>query len=224
MLLLAQAATGGVTPPAYSLGWPIFYVAMATLIYLLIDVYLTTKTYKAIFATGAFYLLWLVYAVLALLAYGMVQVAAGDRLLAFVGHPQLAHLFQVLLAVGGALTVFQSFTVKISNFKVVDLGQFVDQYRASVYSAITEEVVRQRKRRDQALAERLATKYGDMGDRLRDELNSLLQLAGVDGPDIVTKLQGIQAHANATGTSVVRGYATAVVLIDPQRAADLLKN
>jgi primosomal replication protein N len=86
----------------------------------------------------------------------MVQVAAGDRLLVFVGHPQLALLFQVLLAVGGALTIFQSFTVKVSNFKVVDLGQFVDQYRASVYSAITEEVVRQRKRRDQVLAERLA--------------------------------------------------------------------
>lgn len=216
------AQASGVEPQFYSLVWPTVFVTGATLIYLLVDVYLTTKTFTAIFKTAAFFLLWLVYAILALLAYGAIQVAAGDKLLAFVGHPQLARLFQVLLAVGGALTIFQSFTVKIADFKVLDLGQVVDRFRASVYSAIGEQVVNERKRRDRSLAEKLAVRFETTPDRLRDELNSLLQFAGIDGPEIITRLDGIRAHAAATSTSEIRGFATAIVLLDSQRAEDLL--
>lgn len=207
----------------YSLVGPIAGVALATLVYILIDAFLRTKAFGAVFRTPAFYLLWVIHSMLALLSYGALQVTTWEKMLGVVGHEQLARLLQVLVAVLGSLTVLQNFSLRISDVKIVDLGQLADRYRIAVYEAIGEEVVKSRKRRGQMIAARLAARFSADHQRLREELTALLRFSEMGENDIGLRLGEIDGYAAATKTSAGRAYATEIVLLDRQRAEDLAK-
>lgn len=207
----------------YSLGWLSVWIAVATLLYLLIDTYLSTRTFRGVFSTFAFYLLWAVFVVFGLLAYGALQVSAADKIAAAVGHLQLAQILQILLAVGGALTFLQSFTLKISDFKPVDLGKFVDTYRVRVFEAIGDQVVKLNRRRDLGLVAKLSARYATTEQTLRDELSTVLSLAGRDAAAITRELQEIETRCRASSTDVARGLAERLVLMNNDRASQLLE-
>lgn len=54
---------------------PTFALALATLIYLIVDIYPNVKSFRAILQTGSFWLLWLIFVVLNLIAWGALEVA-----------------------------------------------------------------------------------------------------------------------------------------------------
>src|SRR5688572_28230224 len=107
----------------YPLAWPIVFITASTLLYLLLDMYLLSKRFREIFLTFAFYLLWLVYTILAVISYGAIRVSSMAKIQGYVEHPDLAQALLVILAVLAALTVVPSFSLKLSDFKVIDVGQ-----------------------------------------------------------------------------------------------------
>ncbi|MEO5961353.1 MAG: hypothetical protein ABIR80_19770, partial [Opitutaceae bacterium] len=73
----------------YPLTGPLAVIAASTLLYLLLDMYLLSKRFREIFLTAAFYLLWLVYTILAIIAYGAIRVSSMTKIQSYVEHPQL---------------------------------------------------------------------------------------------------------------------------------------
>ncbi len=206
----------------YPLTGPIVVIAASTLLYLLLDMYLLSKRFREIFLTAAFYLLWLVYTILAVIAYGAIRVSSMTKIQSYVEHPQLAQALLVILAVFTALTVVPSFSLKLSDFKVIDVGQLVDRFRAAVYGEITDRVLATRRSDGQLVASKLAQKFSGNAQQLRDELGTLYQLSGVAVADIKGRLDAASTLAKSTGLSEVRVLANSIVLQDSTRARALL--
>ncbi len=207
----------------YSLTWPIILLAASALLYLLLDMFLLSKRFLEIFQTAAFYLLWIVYTILALIAYGAIRVSSMTKIQNFVEHPQIAQALLLTLSVLAALTVVPSFSLKLSDFKIIDVGQLVDRFRAAVYSAITDRVLENRRADGQASAAALARKFAGKAGDLRNELATLLQLAGEPPANITARLAAVTALATSGGLSEVTVLANSIVLQDPMRAHRMLK-
>jgi hypothetical protein len=206
----------------YSIAWPLVLLALSTLVYLLLDMFLLSKRFREIFQSVAFYLLWLLYTVLALVAYGAIRVSSWEKINQFVEQPQIAETLLLILSVLAALTVVPSFSLKLSDFKVIDIGQLIDRFRTAVYDSINDKVLENRKSSGQDIAQKLAVKFENQAQTLRDELGSLLQLSGVTQADITTRLENLRDFATKTGISEVRAFANSIVLQDPVRAKSLV--
>jgi len=131
---------------------PFLALALATLIYLLVDIYPNVKSFPAIVQTGSFWLLWFVFVILNLIAWGAIEVAVGEKAQTWVGHPELADLLVIVMATLGTITIFQSFTLKMADVKVVDIGPLVDNYRRTVLAAVANKVRDLRRRKEQRVA------------------------------------------------------------------------
>ena len=214
-LLLTQLASSEAQPiEDYSLTVPLASVALGTFLYLIVDVYLSTRTFQGIFGCLAFWLLYALFCVFGMISFGALQVAAGTKMVAFVGHEQLAGLLHAVLAVGGALTVFQSFTLKLSDFKVMDLGQFVDQFRNQVKSAITQRAAKIESAKNLHVIEQLVQQYSTRANELLGPLSTALTNAGADAATVATETSEIRRYCERTSVDLSRGYAQKLVVVD----------
>src|SRR5438046_2983823 len=123
--------------PVFSL---VVVLAIATLIYLLVDIYRAVRSFQGILRCQQFWLLWHVFLLLNLIAWGALQVALNSKAKELVGREDLAALLIVVLSTLGTVTVIQSFTLKAADLKLVDIGPIIEKYRNSVLTDIAEKV------------------------------------------------------------------------------------
>ncbi len=205
----------------YSLTIPLGGIAACTLVYLLIDIYLSTGTFRAIFGTAAFWLLYLAFCALGLISYGALQVAAGQKIVEFVGHPQIAAILHTILAVGGALTVIQSLTVKLGDMKVVDLGEFVDRFRSKVKAQIVQRATQCQSTDNLRLIDRMARDFDHAPEALVGPLSTKLSQAGMNAAAAATEINGIRSHCQTVPIPLARGFAERLALMDADYAKGL---
>src|SRR4051812_13652272 len=84
MHFLAETTPISVSEPFWG---PIFFVAVATLVYLLVDVYLSTQTFLTALKTVPFLLLLIIFVLFGIVSYFAMHVALWNRALAYVGEP-----------------------------------------------------------------------------------------------------------------------------------------
>jgi hypothetical protein len=225
MLLFSATQSSSAIQPViadYPLSGPIALVALGTFLYLIIDIYLSTHSFMGIFGCLAFWLLYAVFCVFGLISFGAIQVAAGPKIIAFVGQTQIAGLLHAVLAVAGSLTVFQSFTLKLSDFKVMDLGQFVDQFRNQVKSAVSQRAAKIQRASNLLKIEKLAEAYRTKAEALLGPLTTALSNVGLDSSNVTNEVEEIRKYCENNKIELSRGFAQKIVVVDADYAETLM--
>lgn len=198
------------------------YVLLATLVYLLVDLYPSVKSFGAILRTPSFLLLWIVFSILNVLACAALKLAAGAKILAFLGDPALATLMVVILATLSTLTVLQSFTLKIADYKFIDVGQLMESYRKRVLEDIANTVSADARRTEQRLSDKIFTKFKNDVQTLRNEYANVMSFGGRSLTQIGQELTQLEQDAQTTNLSFERLLASRIAKTDPDRARQLL--
>jgi hypothetical protein len=110
------------------------YLPAMVLIFLVIDLLIEIESLPALIGNFFFWLYWLVYSIAAETALYLLGNATQP---AIAGLPKP---ILILIAIAGTTTVLQSLTFKIGGKRVLDLSQYLDDYRRKVIasSAILE--------------------------------------------------------------------------------------
>ena len=203
--------------------WSVYaYVPLATLIYLLVDMYPSVKSFGAILRTPSFLLLWIVFSILNVLACAALKLAAGAKILAFLGDPALANLMVVILSTLSTLTILQRFTLKIADYKFIDVGQLMESYRKRVLEDIANTVSTNARRTEQRLTDKLLAKFRNDVPTLRNEYASVMSFGGRTVTQIGQELTQLEQEAQAANLSFERLLASRIVKTDSERAKQLL--
>jgi hypothetical protein len=198
-------------------------VPAATLVYLLVDIYPSVKSFIAILRTLSFWLLWLILSVLNIIALAAISVTAKPKLLSVLHDDSaLTTVTLIILSTLGTLSVLQSFTIKISDYKFIDVGMLLEAYRKSVLSDIGDTVTGVNRRYQQRLADKLFTQYGNDRQRLRDEYATVMSFGGRTVADIGQELDQLEQQAGAAHLSVERMLTLRIAKADTERAEQLL--
>ncbi|HMJ89933.1 MAG TPA: hypothetical protein VK530_08960 [Candidatus Acidoferrum sp.] len=201
---------------------PYVAVAFATLIYLIVDIYPSVRSFPAIVRTGSFWLLWFIFVVLNLIAWGALEVAVGAKAKTMVGRPELAALVLIVLATLGTITVLQSFTLKAADVKVVDIGPFVDKYRQAVLVAVAAKMSVLRRHDEQQIALLLANKFAGQTQALRDHYRFVFSFGQITTAQIVTDLATLEADAKKANLSFEQILAELITKADVEFARSQL--
>jgi len=195
-------------------------VVGATLIYLVTDTFPAVKSFSAPFRSGSFYLLWLILSVLNLISYGVLNLSFGQRISGTVG-PSLAPLTMVLLATIGTIGILQSLTLKLADYKFVDVGKMLDGFKAAVVADIMRNDADRERLRTISVAHRLSQHY--TLDRLRTEYTSVMTYQGSNVSQVGEELAQLQKDCSAANTSFERAICERIAKSDLRRAEELLR-
>jgi hypothetical protein len=201
----------------------ILAIVLATLVYLLVDIYPSVRSFLGIFLTPSFWLLWAVFVVLNLIAWAILGVAVGAKVKALVGsNPEAASLLLIIMATLGTITLLQSFTLKLSDVKLVDIGPLVDNFRRAVLAQIAERVKILRRRKEQKTAVKLANRFKGNVPNLRTHYLTVFAFGGVTAAQIATDLTRLENDAKACGAALEQLLAINIVQADIGFAESLL--
>ncbi len=203
-------------PTAYLL------VPLATLVYLLVDVYPVVKSFSGIVRTVSFVLLWAIFSILNVIAYAAWRLAASAKIQAVLGDASLTELTVIILSTLSTLTILQSFTLKVADYKFVDVGAWIETFRKRVLADIGEQVGKQTKINEQRVADLLYAKFQHNPQALRDEYANVMAFGGRTVAQIGQELTQLQQDAAAINLSFEKLLASRIVKADIQRAEHLV--
>jgi hypothetical protein len=203
---------------------PIYaFVPLATVVYLLVDLYPAVKSFSAIVRTPSFILLWVVYSILNTIAFAALKLAAGPKILALLGDQTLATLTVIILSTLSTLTILQSFTLKIADYKFIDIGLLMEAYRKRVLEDIAGTVIKGVRLEEQKLSDRLFAKYQANAQKLRAEYVLVMTFGGGSPAQIGAELTQLQQDAQTNQITFEQLVALRIVKTDPDRARELLR-
>lgn len=200
-----------------------WFVAVATLVYLTVDIYPSIKSFSAIAVTVSFWLLWTVFSVLNVIAWAAIRSVAYQRIRTLLADDTLAGLVIVILSTLCTLTILQSLTVKIAEYKFVDVGAVLENFRKSVLSDISERLAQITRLRQQRCADKLRKHYENDAQALRDAYADVMSFGGRTLQQIGAELAALTAAAAANDLSVERELASRIAKTDLPRARELTK-
>jgi hypothetical protein len=194
-------------------------VAGATLLYLVFDTYPIVKSFVATFRSGSFYLLWVILSILNLIAFGILRISAADKITKVVGE-SLAPMTLVLLATIGTIGILQSLTLKVADYKFVDVGRMIDGFRSTVLADINRKEADRVRLRSLAMAQKLSAKY--TLPTLRSEYAAVMTYQGRDAAQVGQELTQLEAVCEAARISFERAICERIAQADIRRAHELL--
>jgi len=194
-------------------------IAIATLVYLVFDTYPIVKSFGATFRSGSFYLFWLILSLLNLISYGVLKIGAAGKIAATVG-PALTPLTLVLLATIGTIGILQSLTLKLADYKFIDVERMMDGYKAAVLADISRRAADRERLRAISVAAKLSEKHPL--DRLRTEYASVMTYQGRNLAQVGAELTQLQTDCTAANTSFERAICERIAQADIRRAEELL--
>ncbi len=199
--------------------WPL---ALVALLYLVFDIYPVVKSFQAIFRTGSFWLFWIIFSILNTVAYEALNGAGGQRIKGLVTNPVLAHLAVMLLATLGTISIIQSFTLKVAEYKFVDFGKLVEGFRSQVLADISRVSADQERQRALAVADRIYQKYKNEPDALRNEYAGVMAFGNRTVEQIGQELTELKEEADKANLSFERTLARRIAQVDIKRAQQLV--
>lgn len=195
-------------------------LASATLVYLLIDTYPIVKTFRDTLSTGSFWLLVVLFTVLNMVAFGALKITSASQILAWVG-PEASTMALVLLSTLGTIGILQSLTLKIADYKFIDLGALVDGLRGRVLEDIARHSADRQRMRAMKVADRLHSTFGTNISILRDECASAMAFGGQSSAQITDELTRLESESTASNLTFSKALSRRIAQIDLQRAEQL---
>jgi hypothetical protein len=195
-------------------------LATATLVYLIIDTYPVVKSFRDILATGSFWLLLVLFTVLNVVAFGALSITAGPKTVEWVG-PHASTVALVMLSTLGTVGILQSLTLKIADYKFVDLGKLVDGLRGRVLEDIARHSADRQRMRAMKVADRLHDLFGSNILVLRDEFASTMAFGGQTAAQVIDELNKLEAESAASNLSFSKMLSRRIAQTDLPRAERL---
>jgi hypothetical protein len=198
-------------------------VAGATLVYLVIDIYPSVKSFPAIVRTFSFWLLWIIFSLLNVIAWAALQLAAKDRIYAVLHDEAISSVVIVILSTLCTLTILQSLSIKIADYKFIDVSLLLESFRRTVLSDIGDRLAQNTRRSQQRCADRLVRKYQNNLQGLRDAYASTMSFGERALGDIGQELTNLEQQAEANHLSIEPELALRIAKTDVQHAKELLR-
>lgn len=199
------------------------FVPIATLIYLLVDLYPSVKSFSAIVWTPSFLLLFALYTILNLIAFAALNFTAGPKINEMLHNQPVTTLTVVILSTLSTLTILQSLSLKIADYKFIDVGQLVENYRKRVLEDIASYVTTRTRSKQRELMDKLFYKFKSDITTLRNEYVDVMDFGGRSTAEIGQELNEIEQQARANNLLFERQIIRRIVKVDPARAKQLLK-
>jgi hypothetical protein len=197
-------------------------IPIATLLYLILDIYPQVKSFRGIFQTVSFWLYWLLFSIFAAIGLAILKTSIGDQLGTAVGNNEfMKDLVLSALSTAGALTILQSFTLKLAEYKFVDLGAYVENFRKQVLADISATVVSLASSKQRRMGNRLATKYAGRSQELKNAYAMILSFGGRDLAQIGTELEQLEEQSRKIQVPFEEQLALRIAKADPKVAEEL---
>ena len=200
--------------------FPFSGVAIGTLLYLWVDLYPLTKSFRAFGREPSSWLLWLILTILNFVSYFIVESAFGGKFREKLGSPA-GDMLVLIICTSGTVSILQSFTLKAADIKVVDIGPIVEKFRAAVLADITQRIADQKRRDDLQVAGRLAASYRLRIPQLRAKYLHVFTFGGRTPEQIEADLKGLESKATSLNIAMEELMALDIVKADPYLARRL---
>jgi hypothetical protein len=200
-------------------GWYVAGLAIASLIYLLVDFFIVIKRFKAILQTGSFWLFWFCISVLNLLAFEALRGAQDAGKKGSFG--DLQGLALIIMSTLGTAAVLQSFALKIGDRSVVDVSKVISDFRAAVLQAISRQQAKAARDGARKAAEKLEVVFKNEEGELREAFIRVMSFAGRTSAEVQKDLQQIADDASALKIDPVKLLAQRIAQADASVARQL---
>jgi len=108
-------------------------VPLATLLYVVLDVYGVIGSFAALLRSVSFWLLWLLFTILNSVSFVILRHASGKFGGQTLSEPS-SSLLLLFFSTVGTFSVIQSYSLRFGDYKAIDLEQFFANLRAGLLS------------------------------------------------------------------------------------------
>lgn len=194
-------------------------LAVASLVYLLVDFFIVIKAFKPIFRPPSFWFFWFCTFVLNILAFEALSQMQDQAKLGSFGPAQTLAL--VIMSTFGTIAILQSFTLKIGDRKVVDFSRIMEDFRTTVLEDVSRQAAAEERKFARRTADRLFKAYRDSPDELRKEFVNVMSFGGRDAAQIQADLARIDEDVRTLKVEAVRVLAQRIAQADVREASRL---
>jgi hypothetical protein len=190
-------------------------IAIATLLYLLIDLFIVIKDFGSILKAPSFWLLWLLTSTLNLLAFEALHTQSSSPGKQFGDAQNLA---LIIFSTVGTVAILQSFSLKIGDRKIVDVSSFIENLRATVLEDISRRVASSRREETSKTADKLSAAFKDRPAQLRGEFVRIMTFGNLETQEVQAQLTRIEQDADTLGVSSAMLLAQRIAKADVREA------
>jgi len=196
-------------------------IAVATFLYLLIDLFIVVKTFTSILKAQSFWFLWLLISILNLLAFEALHAQSAAPGKQF-GHAQ--ELALIVFSTLGTVAILQSLTLKIGDRKIVDVSTIVENFRTTVLEDISRRAASSQRKFTSRTADRLFDAFRDKPAELRNEFVRVMTFGERDTAQVKAELAKIEEQADALKAPLEMLLAQRVAKADVEEADRLVRD
>jgi hypothetical protein len=198
------------------------YIPASVFVFLIIDLLLEARSFTALLRNKFFWLYWLVYTVAAVVALYLLRKMNGSS--ASPMPPALLNL----IAVVGTSTILQSLTLRVGGKKVLELSQYLTDYRREVLVSSSKLVRNEEKKRTLAQSRRILAKSGyktgeSASEKRIGEIYAQVMLFGSrDSARVEEELIQIKRDCEKSGADFGPEVARRIAQADPEWVRNFL--
>ena len=196
---------------------PLIGVALASLLYLILDFFVVLKHFSSM-RTASFWVLWVVVGTANVLTF--YWISGSVEMDAKFGPAKM--LATILFSTIGSAAILQSMTFSLGDKEVLDISRFVKNLRAAVLEDVAKNQAKRNVREAMAASQELAGAYRNDIASLRSAWTSARSLEGVSIERIASDLEQMDADAARLGIPVSVRIAQRLAQADPAHARDLI--
>lgn len=194
-------------------------VALASFVYLLVDLFIVIRSFASILRARSFWVFWFCVSILNLLAFEALN-SVPDIAKRFGAAAGLA---LVVMSTLGTITILQSFALKVGGQKVVDVSKFMDDFRATVLQDISRQQAIAVQKDTRETAARLFAALRDRPAELHQAFVSVMAFGGRDTDEVRRELDQIGKDAATLDVPEALVLARKVAQTDLREATNLAR-
>jgi hypothetical protein len=199
------------------------YIPGLVFAFLIIDLLLEARSFTALLRNKFFWLYWLVYTVAAAVALYLLRIMNASA--ASPMPPALLNL----IAVVGTSTILQSLTLRVGGKRVLELSQYLVEYRREVLVSSSKLVRNDEKKRTLKQSRQILVKAGyQAGEpasekRMREIYAQVMLFGSRDSATVETELIQIRQDCERSGADFGPEVARRVAQADPEWVKNFLE-
>jgi len=193
-----------------------------SLVYLVFDFFPQVSSVRAILLTPAFWILWVVFSFLDLLAFSLVYQRSFQHVNALIPARGLAIAAVQFLATIGVYSILQSFTIQFAGQKVIDVQQLVSRFRAKALEASVAKNAMLARQYARWIAGGLREIYKADTQALTEDYSQIMSLAGLSNDRINTQLGSYINSVDLERDTLLTELVMRIAVTDKESALRLL--
>ena len=130
----------------------------------------------------------------------------------------------VLLSTLGTIGILQSLTLKIADYKFIDIGKLVDGLKGRVLEDISKNSADRQRMLAMKVADEVFERYGANPSVLRNEFASIMAFTGQSTVQVTTELAKLESECQASNLSFTKALSRRIAQVDLQRARSLAQS